>query len=117
MGHFEEIQIDRSEGWKYQTTLDNSKDGYRAKVWVDDDGKISKESYSRKYNEKCSKSDKSEKSDKKSKAKGNKGKDIKKKEGWLTKLWKAPFRLLWWLVKQVLIILSLGILNNWLNKK
>ena len=40
MGHYEELVIDRSEGWKYQTTLESSADGYRAKVYEGDDGKI-----------------------------------------------------------------------------
>ena len=49
MGHYEEISIDRSEGWKYQTTLDSSSDGYRAQVYVGDDGKITEDSYSLQY--------------------------------------------------------------------
>lgn len=38
------------------------------------------------------------------------------KEGCLTKLWKAPFRLLWWAVKKVfwmiLSIITLGLINK-----
>ena len=52
MGHYEELVIDRSEGWKYQTTLESSADGYRAKVYVGDDGKITEDSYSLQYRKK-----------------------------------------------------------------
>ncbi len=103
MGYFKEINIDRSEGWKYKSTLDNSSDGYRARVYVDDNGEISKDSYSQEFNKKNDKTEKKEK------------KDRKEKEGCLTKLWKAPFRLLWWLTKKVLIILSLGLLSSVLS--
>ena len=70
---------------------------------MDDNGEISKDSYSQEYNKKNGNSDKPEK------------KDRKEKEGCLTKLWKAPFRLLWWLTKKVLIILSLGLLSSVLS--
>lgn len=36
MGHHKNIQIDRSEGWKYQTTLGTNGDDYYAIVYVDD---------------------------------------------------------------------------------
>ena len=50
MGHYEDIKIDRSEGWKYQSTHGTNGDDYHARVYVDDKGKISKDSYSREYN-------------------------------------------------------------------
>ena len=106
MGHYEDIKIDRSEGWKYKSTLDNCSDGYRARVYVDNNGEISKDSYSKEFNKKNDKTEKTEKKEKK---------DRKEKEGCLTKLWKAPFRLLWWLTKKVLIILSLGLLSSVLS--
>ena len=122
MGHFEEFFIDRSEGWKYQTTLENT-NGVRARVWVDDDGNISKDSYSREYNKKLEDEDSKgndEKPDKNGKGdKGNEGKD-EKKEGCLAKILKAPFRLLWWLtkfiLKNALVILTFGIANGWFDK-
>ena len=122
MGHFEEFFIDRSEGWKYQTTLENT-NGVRARVWVDDDGNISKDSYSREYNKKLEDEDSKgndEKPDKNGKGdKGNEGKD-EKKEGCLAKILKAPFRLLWWLTKFIsnnaLVTLTLGIANDWFDK-
>ena len=36
MGHHKNIKIDRSEGWKYQTTLGTNGDDYYAIVYVDD---------------------------------------------------------------------------------
>lgn len=121
MGHYEEINIDRSEGWKYQTTLDNSTDGYRAKVYVDDNGEISKDSYSREYNEKNGKGDKGKDAKGKGKeSKGSKGSAGKEKEGCLIKIIKAPFRFLWWLIKFIfknaLVILTFGIANGWFDK-
>ena len=121
MGHYEEINIDRSEGWKYQTTLDNSTDGYRAKVYVDDNGEISKDSYSREYNEKNGKGDKGKDAKGKGKErKGSKGSAGKEKEGCLIKIIKAPFRFLWWLIKFIfknaLVILTFGIANGWFDK-
>lgn len=125
MGHFEEFFIDRSEGWKYQTTLENT-NGVRARVWVDDDGNISKDSYSRQYNEKIGNVDKSKDSEKESKeskkSKASKNKDTEKeKESCLTRIIKAPFRFLWWLIKFILknalVILTFGIANGWFDKK
>ena len=122
MGHFENIKIDRREGWKYQDTLGNGDDFY-ARVYVDDKGKISKDSYSHEYNKKLEDEDSKgndEKPDKNGKGdKGNEGKD-EKKEGCLAKILKAPFRLLWWLtkfiLKNALVILTFGILNGWFDK-
>ena len=122
MGHHENIRIDRSEGWKYQSTHGNG-DDYYADVYVDDNGKISKDTYSREYNKKLEDEDSKgndEKPDKNGKGdKGNEGKD-EKKEGCLAKILKAPFRLLWWLtkfiLKNALVILTFGILNGWFDK-
>ena len=132
MGHFENIKIDRREGWKYQDTLDNGDDFY-ARVYVDDKGNISKDNYSREYIKKLEDEDSKgndEKPDKNGKGdkdndkngkgdKGNEGKD-EKKEGGLAKILKAPFRLLWWLtkfiLKNALVILTFGILNGWFDK-
>ena len=44
MGHYEDIKIDRSEGWKYSNTHGTSGDDYHARVYVDDKGEISKDS-------------------------------------------------------------------------
>lgn len=132
MGHFENIKIDRREGWKYQNTLGNGDDFY-ARVYVDDNGNISKDNYSREYNKKLEDEDSKgndEKPDKNGKGdkdndkngkgdKGNEGKD-ETKEGCLAKILKAPFRLLWWLtkfiLKNALVILTFGILNGWFDK-
>ena len=122
MGHFENIKIDRREGWKYQDTLGNGDDFY-ARVYVDDKGNISKDNYSREYIKKLEDEDSKgndEKPDKNGKGdKGNEGKD-EKKEGCLAKILKAPFRLLWWLtkfiLKNALVILTFGILNGWFDK-
>ncbi len=132
MGHFENIKIDRREGWKYQNTLGNGDDFY-ARVYVDDNGNISKDNYSREYNKKLEDEDSKgndEKPDKNGKGdkdndkngkgdKGNEGKD-ETKEGCLAKILKAPFRLLWWLtkfiLKNALVILTFGIVNGWFDK-
>lgn len=133
MGHYENIKIDRSENWKYQTTLGTSFDNNYARVYVDDNGNISKDSYSREYNKKLEDEDSKgndEKPDKNGKGdkdndkngKGDKGNEEKdeKKEGCLAKILKAPFRLLWWLtkfiLKNALVILTFGILNGWFDK-
>ena len=123
MGHYENIKIDRRENWKYQTTLGTSFDDNYARVYVDDNGNISKDSYSREYNKKLEDEDSKgndEKPDKNGKGdKGNEGKD-EKKEGCLAKILKAPFRLLWWLtkfiLKNALVILTFGIVNGWFDK-
>ena len=122
MGHFEEIDIDRREGWKYQTTLSNS-DSCRARVYVDDDGNISQDSYSRQYIREKNKEELGKNSDKEGKGKkGNdkNGKSGEKKEGCLAKIIKAPFRFLWWLIKLILknllVILTFGIANGWFDK-
>ena len=123
MGHYENIKIDRSENWKYQTTLGTSFDDNYARVYVDDNGNISKDSYSREYNKKLEDEDSKgndEKPDKNGKGdKGNEEKD-EKKEGCLAKILKAPFRLLWWLtkfiLKNALVILTFGIVNGWFDK-
>lgn len=123
MGHYEDIKIERSEGWKYQSTHGTNGDDYHARVYVDEKGKISKDSYSREYNKKLEDEDSKgndEKPDKNGKGdKGNEGKD-EKKEGCLAKILKAPFRLLWWLtkfiLKNALVILTFGIANGWFDK-
>ena len=122
MGHFENIKIDRREGWKYQDTLDNGDDFY-ARVYVDDKGNISKDNYSREYIKKLEDEDSKGNDEKPDKnGKGNKGNEEKdeKKEGCLAKILKAPFRLLWWLtkfiLKNALVILTFGILNGWFDK-
>lgn len=117
MSHFEEIEIDRSEGWKYQTTLGNG-DSYKARVLIDDDGKIAQNSYSREYIRKTAKEEVKAAKEEKGKGKKEKvGKDGKEKEGCLKKMIKAPFRFLWWLIKfllkTILVILTLGIANGW----
>lgn len=52
MGHYEDIQIDRREGWKYQSTHGTNGDDYYARVYVGDDGKITEDSYSLQYRKK-----------------------------------------------------------------
>lgn len=119
MGHFEDLKIDRSESWKYSSTHGTNGDDFYAKVYVDDNGNISKDSYSREYNEKNGNNDKPGKTDKKGNAKIGKG--DKKKEGCMAKIIKAPFRLLWWIIKfilkNLLVILTLGIASSWLDNK
>ena len=47
MGHYENIKIDRKDGWKFSNTHGTNGDDYYARVYVDDKGEISKESFSR----------------------------------------------------------------------
>lgn len=78
-------------------------DIFEAKVVLDDNGNILAESYSEKYRKEMM---------------GKKVKEIKevkKKEGCLKCFIRAPFRLLWWGLKQLLILASLGMLSDWLN--
>lgn len=128
MGHFEDIKIDRSEGWKYKSTGGTNGDDYHARVYVDDKGEISKDSYSREYNDKNGNNEKPEKPDKKGNDKNGKGKVEKEKESWLKKILLAPFRLLWWIIKMLLKLLwgvvklilgivTLGMLDSILNPK
>lgn len=118
MGHYEDITIDRSEGWKYQHTHGTNGEDFHAKVYVDDNGNISKDSYSRVYNEKNAKPEKKEKKSKSGKKMSKSG---KKKEAWWVKLLKAPFRFLWWLIKFILknalVLLTFGIADGWFDKK
>ena len=108
------IDVKRNESaGKYSSTLDpGSGDTVQAYVYYNSDGTIDeKKTYTDYYYKQLHKDDDDESKDKKDK----KAKSSKEKEGCLTKLWKAPFRLLWWLVKKALIILSLGILSGLLN--
>ena len=74
MGHYKDIKIDRSEGWKYQTTVGTNGDDYHARVYVDDKGEISKDSYSREYNKELEEKDSKGNDEKPDKnGKGDKG--------------------------------------------
>ena len=121
MGHYEDIKIDRSEGWKYSNTHGTSGDDYHARVYVDDKGEISKDSYSQEYNDKNGNNDKPDKKGNDKKGNDKSGNSGEKKEGCLTKIIKAPFRFLWWLIKFILknalVILTFGIANGWFDKK
>ena len=108
------IDVKRNESaGKYSSTLDpDSGDTVQAYVYYNSDGTIDeKKTYTDYYYKQLHKDDEVEDDEDKNK----KEKPSKEKEGCLTKLWKAPFRLLWWLVKKALIILSLGILSGLLN--
>lgn len=91
--------------------LRNPRDGsssqtyYEATVIRKSDGSIDESSYSQNYRNQLHKNDK--KKEKKSKD--------KEKEGCLKKIILFPFRLIWWVVKMVLVIVSLGTLSDVLN--
>ena len=57
--------------------------------------------------------------DKPKKEKKKAPKDNSDKEGCLTKIIKAPFRILWWLIKFILknalVILTFGLANGWFD--
>lgn len=113
------IDVDRNEtAGKYSSTLDpGSGDTVQAYVYYNSDGTIDeKKTYTDYYYKQLHKDDEGKSKDKKDKKeKPSKTKPSKEKEGCLTKLWKAPFRLLWWLIKKALVILSLGVLSGLLN--
>lgn len=90
-----------------------SDDTYPA--WYEQHERYEKELERDKIVDKYKKEEAEKKSNNEKVKKGKKEKSLKEKEGCLTKLWKAPFRLLWWLIKQALVILSLGMLSAWLN--
>ena len=121
MGHYENLKIDRSEGWKYKTKLGPNGDDYHARVWIDDKGEIDKNSFSREYQERNGLDEKSTIVKKEKKEKNSKSVGGKKKEAWWVKLLKAPFRFLWWLIKLILknglSILTFGIANGWFEEK
>ena len=111
------IDVNRNEGHgKYGHILDpGSGDTVRAYVYYNSDGTIDeKKTYTDYYYRQLHKDDEDiDNEDKDDEDEDNENKN--KKEGCLTKLWKAPFRLLWWLVKKALVILSLGVLSGLLN--
>ena len=109
MAHFEEIKIDRHDGWKYSNTAGTNGDDYYAKVLVNDDGSIAEESYSKAYREKIGKG-KETGSIKQSSTK------VKSGDGCLMKLIKAPFKCLWWLIVNVLKVVGIGFFLEWLTK-
>ena len=79
---------------------------FKAKVTYNDDGSINEEStFSQSKLKKQNKV-------KEKKIKTKSGED---KDGCFTRILKAPFKLLWWLTKKILIVFSLGILGSWLN--
>ncbi|MBR6456863.1 MAG: hypothetical protein IKS72_08090, partial [Prevotella sp.] len=82
-----------------------------ARMYINDNGEI--EGYTEEYLKKLELDKKSEKKEKKSKV----NKSGKKKDGCLSKCLKAPFKLLWWIIKNVLIIVSLGMLSDYLNSE
>jgi len=90
--------------------------GFDVKVFYNADGSINEEkTYTGAYREKLkeSRSQDEPKNNKKAPKENN------DKEGCLTKIIKAPFRFLWWLVKFIfknaLVILTLGLANGWFN--
>ncbi len=111
MGHYENIKIDRKDGWKFSNTHGTNGSDYYAKVYVDDKGEISKESFSREYNGKEGKvkEKKVKVKEKKVRDKFNRG---EKKGGFLKKIFKA----LWWLTKKLFrlfrYLLTLGIIHS-----
>ena len=75
---------------------------YEARVIRKSDGSIDESSYSHNYRKQLHKKDKKEEKN-------------KEKEGCLKRILLFPFRLIWWVVKMVLIIVSLGALSDVLN--
>ena len=100
----ETIGINPEDCWKYNCPYHTTAD-----VFYKSDGSVDEErTYTKTYLKRIHKNDKASK---------NKKKSSKDKEGCLTKLWKAPFRLLWWILKKALLLLSFGLLANLLNSE
>ena len=117
MKRSEEIEVKRgsSEWAKYANHLSSS-DSDRVTVYYKSDGSIDEDkTYTSTYRNKLAEQRGQQTQDTKSK-----GKTEEKKEGCLMKIIKAPFRLIWWLLKfilkTVLTILTLGLISNFLNK-
>lgn len=117
MKHSEEIEVKRgsSEWAKYANHLSSS-DSDRVTVYYKSDGSIDEEkTYTSTYRNELAEQRGQQTQDTKSK-----GKTEEKKESCLMKIIKAPFRLIWWLLKfilkTVLTILTLGLISNFLNK-
>ena len=106
MGHYSEITISRSDAKKY-SNVSYQGDKVTAKVYINDKGEITKDSYSREHRKELEKEEKKE----------SKKKKEEKKEGCLARILKAPFRLLWWIIKLLLNIVTFGIISSWLNSE
>lgn len=102
MANFKWINISRRDGWKYSATS-NSGEDYKARIFVNDDGSVDGASYSNQYKKEMKKSKKEAR------------KSGEKKEGCLMKIIKAPFRLLWWIFKTFLVIITCGLLKSYLE--
>lgn len=111
MSKFENILIDRADGWKYSNTFGTNGSDFHARVLVNDDGTIAEESFSKQYREQQQKGKKENR--KKEKKQQNNGQN---NESFLAKILKAPFRILWWLIKKFFkalpYILTFGILHS-----
>ena len=94
---------------------------HEVNVTYDDFGKIIPEmTYTEKYCRENKLGKYSENNDAPS-ANSNKPKESnpekKEGDGCLVKILKSPFKLLWWVIKKILGILTLGLLSSWLNGK
>lgn len=101
------IKIDPKDSWMYSYVSGGS-NGFEAKIFTDGNGNILESTYSKEYRKRLKKEGKKE----------GKPKRVEKEndgDGCLMKIIKAPFKLIWWIIKNVLIIVSLGMLSSWLN--
>lgn len=112
------IHVSSEESKKYANVsgTDPAK-GFDVKVTYNADGSINeKRTYSEGYREQLKKE---RGQDKPKKEKKKAPKDNSDKEGCLTKIIKAPFRFLWWLIKFILknalVILTFGLANGWFD--
>ena len=112
------IHVSSEESKKYANVsgTDPAK-GFDVKVTYNADGSINEErTYSEGYREQLKKE---RGQDKPKKEKKKAPKDNSDKEGCLTKIIKAPFRFLWWLIKFILknalVILTFGLANGWFD--
>ena len=98
------ININPSDAWKYANVFHGAGDKWEAEVVTDSNGNVTDHTYSQSYLKQQRKQAKAE-TKKEKKVTSN-------KESCFKKLIKAPFKILWWIIKKVLIIVTFGALTG-----
>jgi len=109
------LEIDRSEASKYRSTSGTNGNTVKAKITYNNDGSINKkETYSSQYLKKLEEEEDEPEEEERYEKKSSDS------DGCLMKIIKAPFRLLFWLVKKILKVLltvfTLGLFNKLINE-
>ncbi len=125
------VSHDEYSSGKYKYSSYRGQEEYFVKIWYNDDGSINEEytyiepylAKKRKQEEDQNVEDKTDKKTKKKKEKKNKknkkSESNSDEDGCLTKILKAPFKGIWWLIKKILLfilsIVTLGLINKYLK--